>query len=314
MKEECLLSEDQCKARDARRKSKARPSIKKEVVSPDSNEGVESLTSNPTLETLNSPSMSPALEDGNMESNRGCMENEDHWKIILELLKLQEKFELPETDKVELATVEFDASKSPDVTADGLFKSMTEMTVLITGLIVEFAKHLLGFNELDQHDQIILLKAASSEVMSIRAARRYDLKSEAIIFANAQPCTLKNMLDAGLGKYAELVYDFCKCMAIMQTDDTEYALLTTICLFSERPGLKDKERVEQIQSRYVDVLQSYETSKRRRGGSALGKFLTRLMDLRSISAEFSLLIVDLKKMGKDLPELINQAYIPVDND
>lgn len=72
--------------------------------------------------------------------------------------------------------------------------------------------------------------------MAIRAARCYDLETKAIVFANGRPCTLENMLATGLGKYAELVYEFCHNMAIMQTDDAEYALMTAISIFSGTKG------------------------------------------------------------------------------
>lgn len=68
--------------------------------------------------------------------------------------------------------------------------------------------------------------------MAIRAARCYDAASRSIVFANGQPCTLENMLATGLGKYAELIYEFCHNMAVMQTDNTEYVLLTVISIFS----------------------------------------------------------------------------------
>ena len=78
----------------------------------------------------------------------------------------------------------------------------------------------------------MVLQAASTEVMAIRAARCYDVETKAIVFANGQPCTLDNMLATGLGKYAELVYEFCHNMTTMQTDNAEYALLTAISIFS----------------------------------------------------------------------------------
>jgi Ligand-binding domain of nuclear hormone receptor len=42
--------------------------------------------------------------------------------------------------------------------ADRIFAHMVEMTILVTRLIVEFAKHLPGFRDLGREDQIVLLK------------------------------------------------------------------------------------------------------------------------------------------------------------
>lgn len=52
----------------------------------------------------------------------------------------------------------FDSPKNKEIVADTFFNTMAEMTVLITHLIVEFAKCLPGFTDLDKEDQIVLLK------------------------------------------------------------------------------------------------------------------------------------------------------------
>ena len=42
--------------------------------------------------------------------------------------------------------------------SDAIFVHMVEMTILVTRLIVEFAKSLPGFRNLVKEDQIVLLK------------------------------------------------------------------------------------------------------------------------------------------------------------
>lgn len=79
---------------------------------------------------------------------------------------------------------------------------------------------------------ISISQSSSTEVMSIRAARCYDLESRAIIFGNGQPCTLENMKAVGQGRYCELMYEFCHNMASARTDNAEYAIFTAICIFS----------------------------------------------------------------------------------
>ena len=80
-------------------------------------------------------------------------------------------------------------------------------------------------------------------------------------------------------------------------------------LSPERPGLKEKERIEKLQTNYVECLQSYESAKRRRGGSALAKFLTRLSDLRSISAEHSSVLLGLQEEGSTVPTIMKEMFI-----
>lgn len=51
-----------------------------------------------------------------------------------------------------------ESDRKPEVSAENFLNSMARMTVLITHLIVEFAKCLRGFTELNKDDQIVLLK------------------------------------------------------------------------------------------------------------------------------------------------------------
>ena len=48
----------------------------------------------------------------------------------------------------------------PKDVSERIYKHMAEMTVLVTQLVVEFAKCLPGFSDLDREDQIVLLKAS----------------------------------------------------------------------------------------------------------------------------------------------------------
>uniref|UniRef100_A0A182ZWX8 NR LBD domain-containing protein n=1 Tax=Biomphalaria glabrata TaxID=6526 RepID=A0A182ZWX8_BIOGL len=205
----------------------------------------------------------------------------------------------------------FDSRKQQSSDPQSFISAMASTFVIITQLIVEYAKCLPGFLSLSKADQITLLKSSTTEVMTIRAARCYDLESRCIVFGNGQPCSVDNMKAAGLGHYAELLFEFCHNMASVKTDNAEYTLFTAICIFSERPGLEAKQKVEKIQGDYVELLQAYENAKRGKGGNALARFLSRLSDLRTISVEHSkvLLELDIKKDGPDIPSVIKEIIL-----
>ena len=103
-----LLSEDQCKARDARRKSKQKPGIKKEVASPDSNEGVDTalsaVTDVHTPLSLSNPSASSFAGDSS-EDNPLMLMPAHHRETLNTLMILQEKFEFPDEENVKVASV-----------------------------------------------------------------------------------------------------------------------------------------------------------------------------------------------------------------
>ena len=66
----------------------------------------------------------------------------------------------------------------------------------------------------------------------LRTARRYDLETDSIVFANGMPYTRNNLRFAGLYNYVDMMYNFCRAMSLLEVDNAEYALLTAICIFS----------------------------------------------------------------------------------
>lgn len=116
--------------------------------------------------------------------------------------------------------------------AEFQFKHMTEMTILTVKLTVDFSKRLPGFDALLRQDQITLLKACSSEVMILRCARRYDPKTDSILFANNSSYTRETYRIAGLGDTVDSIFRFGKTLCQMKIDNAEYALLTAIDIFS----------------------------------------------------------------------------------
>jgi ecdysone receptor len=63
-------------------------------------------------------------------------------------------------------------------------------------------------------------------------ARRYDVQSDSILFANNQPYTRDSYSIAGMGETIEDMLRFCRQMYAMKVDNAEYALLTAIVIFS----------------------------------------------------------------------------------
>ena len=77
-----------------------------------------------------------------------------------------------------------------------------------------------------------LLQACSSEVMMLRSARRYDIQSDCIVFANNHPYSRSNYIAAGLSDMAHDIFNFCRRLCLMQVDNAMYALLVAIVTFS----------------------------------------------------------------------------------
>lgn len=68
--------------------------------------------------------------------------------------------------------------------------------------------------------------------MMLRCSRKYDIKTDSIVYANNQPYTRENYKSASLDQSANQLFDFCKNMYILKVDNAEYALITAIVIFS----------------------------------------------------------------------------------
>jgi len=151
-------------------------------------------------------------------------------------------------------------------------------------------------------------KACSSEVMMLRCARRYDANTDSIVFANNLPYTRDSYNMAGVGDTAEPLFRFGKQMSNMKVDNAEYALLTAVVIFSERPGLVEARKVEKIQEIYLEALQAYVMNHRVRPMTEFAKLLSVLTELRTLGNLNSEMCFSLKLKNKKLPPFLAEIW------
>nr|ADQ43371.1 ecdysone receptor isoform [Nezara viridula] len=226
-------------------------------------------------------------------------------ELIHRLVYFQNEYEHPsEEDLRRINTPNEDEEQS-----DQRFRHLTEITILTVQLIVEFAKRLPGFDKLLREDQIALLKACSSEVMMLRMARKYDATTDSILFANNQPYNRESYSLAGMGDVIEDLLRFCRHMFNMKVDNAEYALLTAIVIFSERPALIEGWKVEKIQEIYLEALKSYVDNRSRpRSPTIFAKLLSVLTELRTLGNQNSEMCFSLKLQNKKLPPFLAEIW------
>lgn len=228
-------------------------------------------------------------------------------ELIHRLVYFQNEYEYPAEEdlrRINTPTLNDDEDQS-----DQRFRHLTEITILTVQLIVEFAKRLPGFDKLLREDQIALLKACSSEVMMLRMARRYDATTDSILFANNQPYTRDSYNQAGMGEIVEDLLRFCRIMYNMKVDNAEYALLTAIVIFSERPSLIEGWKVEKIQEIYLEALKSYVDNRvRPRSPTIFAKLLSVLTELRTLGNQNSEMCFSLKLQNKKLPPFLAEIW------
>lgn len=227
-------------------------------------------------------------------------------ELINRLVSFQCEFEQPSEEDLKRITNQPLEGEDP---SDYSFRHITEITILTVQLIVEFSKRLPGFNELLREDQITLLKACSSEVMMLRMARKYDVQTDSIIFANNQPYTRDSYNVAGMGETIEDLLRFCRQMYAMRVNNAEYALLTAIVIFSERPNLLESRKVEKLQEIYLKTLKAYVDNRRRpKSGTIFAKLLSVLTELRTLGNQNSEMCLNLKFKNKKLPVFLAEIW------
>merc|ERR1711899_124748 len=304
MRADCVVPEDQClKKRMAKNKSNSETSPASVSPMQQSRGNHERhLSGGSDSGTIVMMGSSPGSQGGVMGSNPGQNGLKRPTPAFIARPLKPEEEDLKKVYHVPLL-----GATGGDNESDSLFRHITEMTILTVNLIVEFCKHLPGFASLEKDDQVVILKGCSSEVMMLRAARRYDPQTDSIIFANNHPFSKENYKAAGLR--SEALFRFCRRMIKMKVDNAEFGLLTAITIFSERKNLKQRKRVEKIQEIYVDALRSYVMSHRKKDPIvAFAKLLGALVELRSLGNLNSRTCFDLKLVNRRLPDFLAEIW------
>ena len=78
-------------------------------------------------------------------------------------------------------------------------------------------------------------------------------------------------------------------------------------VFSARPGLRNFRKVEEIQEMYARVLEAYDRA-RRGHGTYFAKLLMTLVELRTLSCEYSEALFNLKVEKGSLPPLLCEYF------
>lgn len=227
---------------------------------------------------------------------------EERMDIINTLIRYQEEFESPKDEDIR------NVPPYNEGQGESQLQHFTEMTILTVKLIVEFAKKVYGFETLTREDQITLLKASASEVMMLRSTRKYDIKTDSILFANNQPFTRENYRKAHIGEIADAMFNFCRSTVILRLDPAEYALITALIIFSERPNLREPQKVENIQEFYLELMQAYVEFREQSEKCKFARLLSLLPELRALGIVNSDVCFSLKVKNQHLPEFLAEIW------
>ncbi|XP_072238439.1 nuclear receptor subfamily 1 group D member 1-like [Leuresthes tenuis] len=154
--------------------------------------------------------------------------------------------------------------------------------------VVEFAKSIPGFQTLSQHDQVMLLKSGTFQVLMVRFCSLFDPKERTVTFLNGQTYSLASLRALGMGCLLDAMFDFSEKLGSLGLEPDEMALFMAVVLVSaDRSGIVEVRAVEQLQENLIKALRSLITSRRPDDSTLFPKLLLRLPDLRTLNNQHS---------------------------
>ncbi|KAG9343763.1 hypothetical protein JZ751_013144 [Albula glossodonta] len=150
--------------------------------------------------------------------------------------------------------------------------------------VVEFAKHIPGFNELSQHDQVTLLKAGTFEVLMVRFASLFNVKEKTVTFISGATYSLDVLHSMGMGDLLGTMFDFSEKLSVLDLSPEELGLFTAVVLVSaDRSGIENVNSVELLQESLIRALRTLVSKRAPTDASRFTKLLLKLPDLRTLN-------------------------------
>ncbi|XP_077149161.1 nuclear receptor ROR-gamma-like [Ranitomeya variabilis] len=112
--------------------------------------------------------------------------------------------------------------------------------------IVEFAKRLNGFMDLNPNDQIVLLKAGAMELLLIRMSRAFNCFNNTVFF-EGKYAQLELFHSLGCTDLITSMFDLCQSLCALNLSEHEMAFFNAITLLNPSyPWLQDKHKVDTL--------------------------------------------------------------------
>ncbi|NWS01226.1 VDR protein, partial [Motacilla alba] len=158
--------------------------------------------------------------------------------------------------------------------------------------VIGFAKMIPGFRDLSVEDQIVLLKCSAMEVIMLRSNESFTLEDMSWTCGSSDfKYRVSDVTQAGHSMdLLEPLVKFQVGLKKLNLHEEEHVLLMAICILSpDRPGVREPARVEALQERLSEALQSYIRARHAAPGGRLlyAKMIQKLADLRSLNEEHS---------------------------
>ncbi|CAH6930135.1 bile acid receptor [Phodopus roborovskii] len=308
---ECLLTEIQCKSKRLRKNFKRKVALYSDIQGED--EGTDSKL------------VSSTTRSGKGVQESMALTQEEH-HLMNTIVTAHQKFMIPLGEASPLLQEYSNTELS--------FLRLSEAAVLNIHGLMNFTKGLPGFENLTSEDQNALQRESKTEVMFLHVAHLYSGKESTSgdIIRPPKPSahslelhnqssdvySLENFFKEGRSSatltgiteefVASLSY-FYRRMSELHITDTEYALLTaTTVLFSDRPCLKNKQHVENLQEPVLQLLFKYSKLHHPEEPQHFARLIGRLTELRTLSHRHSEILSTWKTKDPRLVTILSEKW------
>ncbi|NXY46947.1 NR1H4 protein, partial [Ceuthmochares aereus] len=247
---ECLLTEVQCKSKRLRKNFKQKSSFLCNIKLED--------------EGLNSKHVSSTTRSGKIPEKMELTPGEN--QLLEHIVAAHQKYTIP----LEEAGKFLQETASPEES----FLHLSETAVVHVQVLVDFTKRLPGFESLASEDQIALLKGSTVEVMFLRSAQIYNQG-----ITECQPSASERITE----EFIAALFYFYRSMGELKVTEPEYALLVaTTVFFSDRPLLRNRRLVEELQEPLLGLLYKHARIHHPADPQRFARLVGRLTELRSL--------------------------------
>ncbi|XP_074044257.1 nuclear receptor subfamily 1 group I member 3 isoform X2 [Macrotis lagotis] len=224
---------------------------------------------------------------------------------------------------------------------------LADISTFMVQQVIKFTKDLPHFRSLPIEDQISLLKGAALEICHIELNSTFCLHSHTFLCgplrytvqdaAHGEEAQLPmhfpsepvsgwaweayleamvfsvNLLYPSVGfqkQFLELMIRFHVTLRRLQLQEPEYTLMAALALFSpDRPGVTQREQIDQLQEEMALTLQSYIRGQQARpqGRFLYAKMLGLLAELRSLNMEYGRQLQHIHELSAMMP-LLQEIY------
>ncbi|XP_069671797.1 ecdysone-inducible protein E75-like isoform X2 [Periplaneta americana] len=151
--------------------------------------------------------------------------------------------------------------------------------------VVEFAKRIPGFALLPQDDQVTLLKAGVFEVLLVRLACMFDAQTNSMICLNGQVLKREAIHNSSNARFLmDSMFDFAERLNSLRLSDAEVGLFCSVVVIApDRPGLRNTELIERMQSKLKAALQLVVSQNHPGHANICHELMKKIPDLRTLN-------------------------------